>query len=55
MSFWWPNDEGLTIETELQHCLFCNNGGMSTDKKTLLIKEFVKDGHQKLFHINRFL
>ena len=28
---------------------------MSTDEKTLLLKEFVKDGRQKLFHINRFL
>ena len=39
----------------LQHCLFCCNGGVSTDEKTILLEEFVKDGcHQKLFHINQF-
>ena len=56
VSFWGSNNEGLAIETELQHCLFCSNGGMLTDEKTLLRKEFVKDGGhcQKLFHINRF-
>ena len=57
VSFWQPNDEGLAIKMELQHCLFCSNGGMSTDEKTLLLKEFVKDGGghcQKLFHINQF-
>ena len=54
VSFWWPNDEGLAIEMELQHYLFCSNGGTSTDEKTPLLKEFVKDGRQKLFHVNRF-
>ena len=33
ISFWRPNDEGAAIETNLQHCLFCSNGGMSLDEK----------------------
>ena len=54
-SFWRLNDEGAATETNLQHCLFCSNGGMSPDEKTVLLCKFVKNDRQKLFHIGRFL
>ena len=42
------------IETDSHHCLYCSNGGMSLDEKSTLLQEFVRDEHQKLFHINHF-
>ena len=55
ISFWKPNDKGLAVETELQHCLYCSNGGMSEEEKSTLLAESVKNNCQKLFHLNRFL
>ena len=52
MSFWKPNDEGVAIESELQHCLYCSNGGVFVEDKTTLLREFIHDKSQKLFHIN---
>ena len=43
------------METDLQYCLFCSNGGMSSDEKTVLLHEFVKSYRQKLFHMDHFL
>ena len=54
ISFWRLNDKGAATETDLQHCLFCSNGGMFPNEKTVLLHEFVKNDRQKLFHIGRF-
>ena len=54
ISFWKVGLDGDVIETNLCHCLYCSNGGMSLDKKSTLLREFVRDECQKLFHINRF-
>ena len=54
MSFGKPSDEGVANESKLQHCLYCSNGGMSVEEKTMLLGEFVHDKSQKLFHINQF-
>ena len=54
ISFWKVGLDGDAIETDLCHCLYCSNGGMSLDKKSTLLRKFVHDEQQKFFHINRF-
>ena len=54
ISFWKPNSNGLAIESDLQHCLYCSNGGMSANKTKEFLKEFIKTDREKLFHLNRF-
>ena len=59
ISFWKYNVDGELAACQLQHCLYCSNGGMSNEEKQRLKDEFIdKDRvgmchQQKLFHLNR--
>ena len=54
ISFSKPKSDGLAIESDLQYCLYCSNGGMPGNEKKELLKEFVKTDRRKIFHLNRF-
>ena len=57
ISFWkYINGELTTCQ--LQHCLYCSNGGMSDEEKHRLKDEFIDKervgtSQQRLFHLNR--
>ena len=53
--YWKYVDDKLTA-VELQHCLYCSNGGMSVEEKKKLRSEFIVKSLKKpqgLFHLNR--
>ena len=53
--YWKYVDDKLTT-VELQHCLYCRNGGMSIEEKKKLRSEFIIKSlkkPQRLFHLNR--
>ena len=37
ISFWKAGLDSYVIETDLRHCLYCSNGGMSLDEKSTLL------------------
>ena len=58
ISFWKYNVDGELTACLLQHCLYCSNGGMSTEEKQRLKDEFIdKDQvgmpQKGLFHLNQ--
>ena len=58
ISFWKYNIDGELTACQLQHCLYCGNGGMSTEEKQRLKDEFIEKDQvgmpqQRLFHLNR--
>ena len=52
----WKYVDGKLTACQLQHCLYCSNGGMSNEEKQRLKDEFIdKDRigmRQRLFHLN---
>ena len=54
ISYWRPNEDGSPSPASLQHCLFCSNGGMSLGEKENLVRHFISNPQQQLFHMSRF-
>ena len=57
ISFWKYINGKLTM-CQLQHCLYCSNGGMSDEEKQRLKDEFIDKervgmSQQRLLHLNR--
>ena len=56
ISFWKHDAIGELKACQLQHCLYCSNGGISDDEKIQLKEEFIdkdREQPQRLFHLNR--
>ena len=55
ISFWKHDVNGELKACQLQHCLYCSNGGISDDEKKRLKEEFIDEDReqpQRLFHLN---
>ena len=54
ISYWRPNEDGSPSPASLQHCLFCSNSSMSLGEKENLVRHFISNPQQQLFHVSRF-